>query len=98
MNGEKIVSAAVGGALTAVLAAAGLTVASQVAPPTVSADGCHAAVRRLAEVNAETAADASRHRCKYLHAREAATDRGWRRPQTAAEWDAICSGADEEAP
>lgn len=40
---------------------------------------------------------ASRYRCKYNLAQQAAVARGWEKPTTRAEWDAVCAGDVEEA-
>lgn len=63
----------------------------------VPATQCAAVIENLANVQAQTRAEADRCTCKYRHAKGEAGACGADLPRTRAEWDAICSPSDEAA-
>lgn len=86
MNLERIVSAVIGGALTAAIGAA----VQQGAPPAMPAENCVAVVSNLARIHAATRAEADRLACKYRLAAGEGVARGWAKPTTRRAWDELC--------
>jgi len=98
VSGERILAAAVGGAVTAIATALGWTAVDRNTPPEMPQANCVAVVENLARIQADTRSEADRWACKYRRAAGEGVARGWKKPGTRREWDAICLPGEEDGP